>query len=696
MAKDLISGLSTIGTTKIKKRKNITIKLYDKNNLPTTNPVLAYKTFILIYNDVTSVDISKDFDKPVGEDKKAMSVYGYEVESEGIFKNIVLEEAESLNSAIIPNLYEMTFLDLTIQGTEGDTNIDSTLMGTILQKFSCININNKSFSSIFLPTGDIELESFAVSGGNIEMTGGISITADASISIESVKIYTKNEDKMSLNLICKNTNVYDISVDSYLSIKVIGVKPSTTNEYMEGEVSFNNITYNLTDEIEKGYPEVKPDPLIDISNVYKVRMSDIYIYGAQTYKGIKLSKIGSVMICGLDRISEKGIYGYTLGLSDIMNTYISKFTVSAGLKIEREVYALFIADDGLAYNQKLVVSDFDISNIRLINLGYSKADSISFSNGIVNTNHLLEAKETNSTRSIKFSNCEFVITEPIMMYVNNLNINDSKIKLLNSDKDANSHYIHVDGSLVFDTTLLYGEIPFKFETGTEAYIRFKDSDVSMNKLHFKYDAEENADVEQLSVIDESNRVLYFSSTNVVSDEFTVDNLYRLSTEKMSLNCDKVNLKNTKAELNTIVINKPSAIKYTFEEVTFKNATVETRNSHSSKINAISCSGTLTYNVNDTITEEPTIKLDVMLKDSKFNLKIDSQGASVNTLINSDNSLGSTIFGVNKLSTVTPSMKSGDLSSFNQISEFKDKKSDSVNYGNSEEELSPYSLYGLKT
>ena len=70
MAKDLISGLSTIGTTKIKKRKNITIKLYDKNNLPTTNPVLAYKTFILIYNDVTSVDISKDFDKPVGEIKK--------------------------------------------------------------------------------------------------------------------------------------------------------------------------------------------------------------------------------------------------------------------------------------------------------------------------------------------------------------------------------------------------------------------------------------------------------------------------------------------------------------------------------------------------------------------------------------------------------------------------------------------------
>ena len=145
MAKDLMSGLSTLGTTRIKKRKIVTIKLFDKNSIPTKNPALAYKTNITIQNDVASVDISRDYDKPKEfspDEKKAISVFGYEADTEGIYKNYELSEDEDLASTIIPDLFKMTYLDLTINGFEDTVGISSVLMAAFFQKFSCININN--------------------------------------------------------------------------------------------------------------------------------------------------------------------------------------------------------------------------------------------------------------------------------------------------------------------------------------------------------------------------------------------------------------------------------------------------------------------------------------------------------------------------------------------------------------------------
>jgi len=693
MAKDLISSLSTVGTTKIKKKKNITIKLFDKNGLPTINPSLAYKTFILVTNDVVSTDVSKDADTPTNSEKKAISVYGYEVETEGVFKSIEFNEDEPLDG-IIPYLYKMTYLDLNIQGTEGNSFVSSDLMSAFFQKFSCININNKSYAPIYLPSGDIRLESLSISGGDIVIPESISFEADDSISLESIAFYTTTDEKVELNLLCKKVNVYNIKTSSYLAIKVIAGKEASTNDYMEGEVSFNSVTYNIEADDNGGYPEVKTDPLISISNIYKVKLSDIHVYGAQEYKAIKLHKINTVMMSGIDRISDKGVYGYTIGLSDVMTTYITNLAIEAGLKIEREVYGIFIADDGLAYNQKLVVSDFSIKNIRLINLGASKANSISFSNGQISTNHLLEAKETNSTKSLKFSECDMSLTEPISFYGDEVSFNNCKIKLLNSEKEENSHFAYVETSLVFDNTVLYGEIPFKFEAGTDAYIRFNECDVSLDKIIALYDSESNKDVKQLSVVDESNRVLYFVKTNVVANEISVDGMYRISTDSTSFNSDKINIRNTKVEFDPVIIVKPSGVTYNFENVYFKNSNIETRESHSSKMIATNTTGTLTYKVADNLTSEDIIKLDTTLSGSKINIKIDSEGASVNALVNSSNSIGSTVFGLNTCVTVSPSMKSEDITSFNQITEYQDRSSDSVNYGSSEEELSPYSQFGL--
>ena len=697
MAKDLMSGLSTLGTTRIKKRKIITIKLFDKNSMPTKNPALAYKTNITIQNDVASVDISRDYDKPKeysAAEKKAISVFGYEADTEGIYKNYELSEDEDIASTIIPDLFKMTYLDLTINGFEDTVGISSNLMAAFFQKFSCININNKSISSITFPSGDIRLESLAISGGNIVLTDGISFEADDSISFESIKFHSK-QDKTPFNLLCKKINLFNISTSDYIPIKIIAGKDATTNEYMNGEVSINDLTFDLTEITDNGYPEVKKDPLLSITNIYKVRLSDINIYGAQEYKAIKLHKINTVMISGINRYSDKGVYGYTLGLSDVMTTYVTNFHVSAGLLIEREVYAIFIADEGLGFNQKLVVSDFEIRNIRLINLGSSKADSISFSNGKINTNYFMESKETNDTSSLRFSDCDITISQPISIYGNEITFANTKLKLTDSAKDEHEHLMHIDGSLTLDNSVLYGEIPFKFEVGTGTYLKFLDSDVSLTKISIMYDEEAYKDIEDTQYVDESERVVDFESTNVVTDELLIDSMYNVSTDKTSFNISKLILKNTKASFDPLVVDKKSNVEYSFENTTFKNATIETRESHSSKLSFKESTGNLTFKVNELYIEEDSINLDTLLEQSKINLKVDTVGSQVNAMVNANDSEGSTVFGLNAYVSVIPSMKSKDIQSFNLINEFNDSIDTAVNYGNSSETPSPYEAFGLK-
>ena len=202
----------------------------------------------------------------------------------------------------------------------------------------------------------------------------------------------------------------------------------------------------------------------------------------------------------------------------------------------------------------------------------------------------MESKETNDTSSLRFSDCDITISQPISIYGNEITFANCKLKLTDSAKDEHNHLMHIDGSLTLDNTVLYGEIPFKFEVGTGTYLKFLDSDVSLSKI---YDKESYKDIEDTQYVDESERVVDFESTNIVTDELLIDSMYNVSTDKTSFNLCKLILKNTKASFDPLVVDKKSNVEYSFENTTFKNATIETRESHSSKLSFKESTGNLT-------------------------------------------------------------------------------------------------------
>ena len=688
-----MSGLYTTGTSKVKKCKNITIKLLDKNGVPTINPSLGDKMFISIYNDVVTVDLSKNADEPIGAEKRAISVYGYEAESEGIYKYLQLAEDEDIYENIVPYLSRMTFVDLDIKGITGTDTISAGLMSAFFRFFSCININNSASSPINLPAGDFKVESFAISGGDIILSGGISIQADSFISLENNKLYS-SFDITKLNLLSKKVTVYNVSTTKYIPITVIAPKASSTNEFMETEVSMSNIRYNLSDTSDKvSLTEVKEEPLISISDINTVRLSDIYITNAYGYKGIKLEKITTAMLTNIERVSDKSIYGYTLGLSNIMTTYVSGFKVTSNLKNERDVYAIFIAGAGLKYNQQLAVSDFTIYNCGLIDLGASKADSIFFSSGQIISNTLLDYSEFNVTRSLRFSGCKINLTKRLALYGNEIDIMDCTIRLAYSE-DNFKHFTHVDNKLLIDNTTIYGEVDYEFEVSNGGGIEFNSSDVSMRSLDFKLKSDKF--IEKTNYVNDSDRILVFTSSNVVTSKgITVDGLYRVSADKTSFDCESIDLRNTKVEFSPLAVTKASGIKYIFNNVEFKNTVINSKNTHSSKFFITESSGLLSYKIDDVESEEEKIKLETEITDSKVDFKIDSAYPPVDVTVKSDDSVGSTVFGMHNNIHIIPSMKSKDITSFATITDFKDRNSYNLNYGNSPEEISINEMMGLK-
>lgn len=696
MASDLMGNLVTTGSIKIKKRKIITIRLLDKVGAATVNPMAAYKTSIIVQNDVASVDVSKTFTEGMSVDeKKAISVIGYEAETEGLFKKIELEEDESIADAIIPHLYKMTYIDLTIQGVLGEEKISRGLMATMLSKFSCININNRSLASIEFPSGDFKLESFALNGGNILLlSGGVSIEADKSITLESVNFYTNTTDPVYFNMLGNDTTMYNVYTNTPVLFKCIAPKADELTTYTEGKISINSVKFDLTTITTNDYPEVKTDALLNISNVYSVKISDITILGAQEYKGFKLERINTLMISNVNRSSATGIYAYTVGLSDITKTYISGLNIRSEFKTDRENYAVYIANEGLGFNQSLTVSNFELGNVRLVNLGSCKADSVSFSSGKINGDYIIESSEFGTTKKLRFSEIDFESKGPFTLYGDDVVFDKCTVKLFDDDKENHVHFIKVLSNLKLDSTVFYCELPITVELGTDASLRFKDSDVSFNDMEVVYN--QNTDLESLEYVNESDRVFSIENTNIVGDKLSIDSVYRITSESASIGVHKLSVKNGKVAFNPAVFAKGTSIDFAFEKVEFKNAAIETRESHSSKLALTECSGVLMYNVNDLEVEEGKLTLTTELVDSDVDVKVDSMGVGVTAMLKSKNSPGSTVFGEHEHIAVVPSMQSEDIKLFNNITSYDERDSEMVNYGSSEEELELDELFGMKS
>lgn len=692
---DLMANLSTDNLTKIKKRKIISIRLFDEVGLPTTNPALAHKETILVQNDIAAVSITKDYDEPLGsEDKKAMSIYGYQIQQEGLYKLIELSENEPIDQSIISNLFKITYLDITFQGLSNNDTISRDVMLAILTNFSCVNINNKTSSMIVLPSGDLKLESFSLAGGNLMLEGDTSISSDTGNTFDSVNLYSnKGKTLTRFNLLGNKNYIYNVETKQPIAIKIVSPKASTINSYSSVEASINKLTYDLYDDYAEQSPkEVFDEALLTIMDVKKVKISDITINQAEEFKGICISKCYEAMLSNIIHTSDKGIYGYTIGLSDVTKTYISGLKVIAGFKTDRKVFGIFLAEANLQWNQTLAVSNFKIQNVTTINVGGCKAESLSFSTGEIASSTFIDSDEISGDGNIRLSDVDVYVDGPVALYCKTLEVINSKIRLPN--KEVEQHIIQTSKKLKFDNSTLYSEVPIKFDMDLDSEFKMIESDMKVKSFEVSHDSSRDEDLDKTNYIDKSNRIVDLNKSNIEADKFLVSGMYKANVSKFSLKTNKVEFKDVSLSLDRLVSVKLSNVDFTFTDVEFKNAILETRNSYSGKLNISGSKGTLEYVVNDEYSNEDKINVETNISDSRVLVKFDTAGASIVSTFRSDNSIGSTVFGLKSDISVIPSMKSADISSFKSISDLSEKNSDNVNYGNSSEELSVSEAFGL--
>ena len=136
---DLLSNLVSNSSMTVKKRKVITIRLLDESGVPTMNPTLAYKEVISIQNDIAAITTSRDYGEPKSlTDKKAMSIYGYQVEQEGLYKMIEMSDGDDIDDAIITNMFKITYVDFIIQGMSSSDTISRKITTALFNNFSFI------------------------------------------------------------------------------------------------------------------------------------------------------------------------------------------------------------------------------------------------------------------------------------------------------------------------------------------------------------------------------------------------------------------------------------------------------------------------------------------------------------------------------------------------------------------------------
>jgi hypothetical protein len=694
---DLLSNLVSNSSMAVKKRKVITIRLLDESGVPTMNPTLAYKEVISIQNDIAAITTSRDYGEPKSlTDKKAMSIYGYQVEQEGLYKMIEMSDGDDIDDAIITNMFKITYVDFIIQGMSSSDTISRKITTALFNNFSCINIENKTSSTIVFPSGDLKLESFSITGGSITLEGDLSISSDDSNSLNSVSLISNKGNTITkFNLLGSKNYIYNVDTNQPIAISVVSPKATDINAYSAVEASINQVTYRLFGDYSKSVPkEVFEDALLTVMDVNNVKISDVSIVNGQEFKGIRIAKCHSVMMNNIIRSSDTNIYGYTIGLSDVTKTFVSNLRAIANFKNTRESYAIYIGGDGLKWNQSLSVSDFKVQNLMLINLSGVKADSLLFSEGNIATNTLVTSDIESSQNRLKFSDVQIYLDGP-------LNIDGKRIEFLNcdiklTDVASEKHCINSSVGLKLDNTTFYAEIPVEFKTELDGFFTIKNSDIKAKSLTIDYDSSKNNDLEKTNLVDSKNRTVDIDSANIEASELEISGVSRVSVSKFSANVDKIKMTDSDLYLSPLSLVKQSAVDYIFDRVNFKNAVIESRNTHSSSIKIKESTGNLTYSVLDQFTDEDKIKLATELEDSRVMFKIDTVGAPVVSSVKSANSIGSAVFGLNSEINVVPSMQSKDISDFNNINSIAEKDANCVNYGNSSTKLSAAASFGLNT
>lgn len=701
MSVNIVDNFLTTELTGIKKRKIITIRLYDKNGVAVSNPVNAYKESVLVRSDVCSKQLSKNYGDLSGSTKSETSVYGYEINEEGLYKYFILNEDEDIDKSIIPNLISFaTSFEITLTGNADlGIYISSDLFTAIFRTFSIVNINATGFK-VEVPKMDINLESVNINGGNVSLLGGgVSFKADSSVDISNISVTNTLSSYGKLSTAANNISLYNITVNNPVSISAVVIKPDDLLTYQTTSCTINSIKYLLStynDENEYLADKLFADALLIIEDAYSAKIGDISIEGGEFYKGIKTTKCYELMMNNISRTTLKALYGYTVGLSDITKGYIDTLTTMSGSIPPRGVYSVFIAEDGLKFNQTLSINTFTITNATLINLDACKADTVNISNGTVNGGKFITSSELSTLQHLKLSTLTVNLQDVLDMYASEIKIFDSTFRLQNTE---NTQSMKFSSYLKIDNSNIYCDSDLEMENTIDGSFGISNSEIKCKsfKLFHESDDDEKEIADNTEYYD-YNKNSTMDMSNIRADkEIVVDNIYKLKISSSELNSKSVSFKNiNNLILSDAVLGNSSAVELNMESVNINGSTLNRNIAISGdKFIFTDVTGEMKYLL-DVMDDNELINNKFTITDSRIKIKEDTKLVGISTNFKSDNSAGSTLFGTVSDISIVPNMSSKDISNFNIITDYNTIDSDKVNYGSSEDAINAETLLGLKS
>ena len=676
---DITDSLAKNELTKITKRILVTITLMDDLGNITKIPSKAVKEIISIKTDIRVKELTKDFDKQASKIKqKSDSIFGITEELDSANLSYDLDATDNIEKCILSNLFKVTYLDLIIDDSiDKNIELSEKIMKGIFSNFSCINIDvSKSFCIIKMPNLDISLESFRVTNGNIILNNDLSIIADSFIQIESCVINTTNKDKMfKFNLVSNNNSIYNVTVKRPVSINLLSAKPDNIDKYTTQSTSINSLRY-IFDDINKDNNFT--DALLSFRDIYSVKINGVSISGASNIKGIKVIKCYELMINNLSQVSSSR--EYTLGLSNVNKTYVSFMNVINDTD-DGKSFAILIAEEGLKFNQTLSISDAQITGIGLIDVASAKADKLTITNSDINCINPIKTNDFNQVNKIRISDTRFTNSD-INLLASNVSISNSTLVIRNGIKFISS------SSNKIDNTKLYSNGDVNLSLELDSWANVSASEIHAKNINIYHDSENEETVENTKFVNETNRTLDISESVFIADEkIDIDDVFRLdstSTTYKAKNIKISNIKNVSFDEDSLGLDSP--FNFIAKNSIFKKSNFDIRKLiEPTKFCFDKSSGSCDIMFKELINGSVNYEFEYI--DSKMNIELDTFGTKIACKLKSDNSLGSTLFGLNNTISVIPSMQSKDLNSFVNISNPLNKQSNKINYGNSDKSVS---------
>lgn len=701
MSVNIVDNFLTTELTGIKKRKIITIRLYDKNGVAVSNPASAYKESVLVRSDVCSKQLSKNYGDLSGATKAETSIYGYEINEEGLYKYFILDEDEDIDKSIIPNLVDFaTEFEITLTGNADlGIYISSDLFTAIFRTFSIVNINATGFK-VEIPKLDINLESVNISGGNVSLlAGGISFKADSSVNISNISVTNAVSTYGSFNVAGNNITLYNITVNNPVSISAIVIKPDDLLTYQTTSCTINSIKYllsNYNDENSELTDKLFSNALLIVEDAYSAKIGDISIEGGEFYKGIKVTKCYELMMNNISRTTSKALSGYTVGLSDITKGYIDTLTTLSGSIPSRGVYSVFIAEDGLKFNQTLSINSFNVTNATLINLDNCKADTVNISNGTVNGGKFITSSELSNLQHLKLSALTINLQDKLNMHASEIKIFNSTFKLQDTE---NTQHLGFSSYFKLDNSNIYCDSDMEIENTIDGSFNFENSEIKCKSFNLFHESDEDEkEIAENTNYYDYNKNSTINKTNIYADkEFIVNNIYKLKVTDSEINSKSISMKEIKnLILSGVVLGNSSSVEFNLDNVTINGSTINRNTAISGdKFNISNTTGEMKY-VLDTVESSENITNKFDISDSRIKIKEDTKLVGISSNFKSSNSLGSALYGTVSDITIVPNMSSKDINDFNVITDYDNIDSDKVNYGSSEDVIDVESFLGLKS